>query len=65
MYQEFFFQNTSEFDFDSNPDDNWCIRFQIYNKFINGVKIIIVKNRLEKRLNLFKALIANNIINIL
>ncbi|XP_022171981.1 uncharacterized protein LOC111034880 [Myzus persicae] len=57
--------DTSEFNFDPIPDDNWCIRFQMYNKFINGVKIIIIKNRLEKRLNLFKALIANNIINLL
>jgi len=63
MYQEFFFQDISEFDFDSVPDDNWCIRFQIYNKFINAVKIVIVKIRLEKRLNLFKTLIANDIIN--
>ncbi|XP_060864435.1 uncharacterized protein LOC132940730 [Metopolophium dirhodum] len=55
----------SEFDFDPIPDDNWCIRFQIYNKFINAVKIVIVKNRLEKRLNLFKTLIANDIINML
>ncbi|XP_015365361.1 PREDICTED: uncharacterized protein LOC107162831 [Diuraphis noxia] len=57
--------DTNEFDFDPNLDDNWCIRYQIYNRFINGVKIIIVKNRLEKRLNLFKVLIANDIINML
>ncbi|XP_060849425.1 uncharacterized protein LOC132928635 [Rhopalosiphum padi] len=57
--------DTSDFDFDPNLDDNWFIRFQIYNKFINAVKIIIVKHRLEKRLNIFKALIDNNIINML
>ncbi|XP_026820444.1 cilia- and flagella-associated protein 221-like [Rhopalosiphum maidis] len=57
--------DTSDFDFDPNFDDNWFIRFQLYNKFINAVKIIIIKNRLEKRLNIFKALIANNIINML
>ncbi|XP_050059466.1 uncharacterized protein LOC114122135 isoform X1 [Aphis gossypii] len=55
--------DTSDYDFDPNPDDNWFIRFQMYNKFINAAKIIIIKNRLEKRLNNFKALIANNIID--
>lgn len=60
-----YFQDTTDYDFDPNPDDNWCIRFQIYNKFINVAKIIIIKNRLKKRLNIFKELIANNIINML
>lgn len=60
-----YFQDTSDYDFDPNPDDNWFIRFHMYNKFINAAKIIIIKNRLEKRLNIFKALIANNIIDML
>ncbi|VVC30145.1 Immunoglobulin-like fold [Cinara cedri] len=57
------YKDESKFIFDDTLDRNFWKRCQMYNKFVNAVKMIIIKNRLLTRLNLFNAMRINDITN--